>query len=178
MTEFKKINENVWEVEKEGDMKVPARIYGDEEIIKTLKEEERSDWSSLRQLLNVSTLPGLQGYALALADVHPGYGAPIGSVGAFDMNEGVINFGLIGFDINCLPGDSKVLHEHGYSKSIKDFDGKWLDEKIKCLNPTTKLKNTKIKAFMKRFSEKALEAETESGKKIISTKEHPFFTKD
>jgi tRNA-splicing ligase RtcB len=39
--------------------------------------------------------------SMAMADVHPGYGFPIGGVGAFDVETGVIAVGGIGFDINC-----------------------------------------------------------------------------
>lgn len=101
MSDLKQIEEYVWELPKDGDMNVPGRVYGDERIIEHLYEEDKTDWSALRQLKNVATLPGLQKYALALADVHPGYGSPIGGVAAFDMEDGVITFGAVGFDINC-----------------------------------------------------------------------------
>jgi len=53
------------------------------------------------QLYNVACLPGIQKYALAMSDVHPGYGFPIGGVGAFDVEQGVISVAGVGFDINC-----------------------------------------------------------------------------
>lgn len=82
-------------------MRVEGRVYCDKHMMSVLLEEEKTGWSSLKQLRNIACLPGIQKYALALADIHPGYGAPIGSISAFDMNEGVINFASIGFDINC-----------------------------------------------------------------------------
>ena len=83
-------------------MSVPVRIYGDTNLINHLKEEEKKqDWNPVNQLKNVASLPGIQRYALALPDVHVGYGSPIGAVSAFDMETGVIVFGNIGFDINC-----------------------------------------------------------------------------
>ena len=39
--------------------------------------------------------------SLAMADIHPGYGFPIGGVGAFDIETGVISVAGVGFDINC-----------------------------------------------------------------------------
>jgi tRNA-splicing ligase RtcB len=36
-----------------------------------------------------------------MPDVHQGYGASIGGVGAFDINKGVIVPGFVGYDINC-----------------------------------------------------------------------------
>lgn len=53
------------------------------------------------QLANVATLPGLVGDALAMPDIHYGYGFPVGGVAAFDMTEGVVSPGGIGYDINC-----------------------------------------------------------------------------
>ena len=101
MTKIKQIDKFVWEIEKEGEMRVPARLYVDSEMINVLKEEEKTNWSTLRQLKNVAAFPGLQKHVLALADCHPGYGSPIGGVFASDLNEGVITFGGVGFDINC-----------------------------------------------------------------------------
>ncbi|MCX8158581.1 MAG: RtcB family protein [Candidatus Diapherotrites archaeon] len=98
---LKQISKYIWELSKENQMNVCGRIYGDETLIKILEEEEKTNWSSLRQLRNLASLPGIQKYAIALADVHPGYGAPIGSISAFDLEEGVITFATIGFDINC-----------------------------------------------------------------------------
>src|SRR5690606_15546399 len=39
--------------------------------------------------------------ALAMPDIHWGYGFPIGGVAAFSVDEGVISPGGVGFDINC-----------------------------------------------------------------------------
>ncbi|MBN2127020.1 MAG: RtcB family protein [Candidatus Diapherotrites archaeon] len=101
MSELNQLEGFVWEMPKEGNMNVPARLYVDKEMIETLKEEEKTNWSTLRQLRNVASLQGIQKHAIALSDCHPGYGAPIGGVAAFDLMEGLITFGIVGFDINC-----------------------------------------------------------------------------
>jgi len=105
MQDFKlrKIHDWLWEMPRQGAMKVPGRIYGDREIIKTLREEvdKGAEWNALLQIYNVAALPGIVKYALAMSDVHPGYGFPIGGVGAFDVEEGVISVAGVGFDINC-----------------------------------------------------------------------------
>ena len=118
MSEIKKINDYLWTAPKENGMNVEARIYADRQLIDILREEEKTEWSSLKQLRNLASLPGIQKYALALADVHPGYGAPIGSVSAFDLEEGVITFASIGFDINC-----------GVRTMITPFSVKEIEEK-------------------------------------------------
>ncbi|MFN3822214.1 MAG: RtcB family protein, partial [bacterium] len=53
------------------------------------------------QVANVATLPGIVGVSLAMPDIHWGYGFPIGGVAAFDLEEGVISPGGVGYDINC-----------------------------------------------------------------------------
>ncbi len=92
-----KVSENVWEIpvtEKEG-MRVPARIYASEKLFREM------DQGVFEQVTNVACLPGIRRYALCMPDGHWGYGFPIGGVAAFDVNEGIISPGGIGFDINC-----------------------------------------------------------------------------
>ena len=92
-----KISDHLWEIpatEKEG-MKVPARIFGTDKLIKEM------DQGVFEQITNVATLPGIQQHALCMPDGHWGYGFPIGGVAAFDLENGVISPGGIGFDINC-----------------------------------------------------------------------------
>ena len=93
-----KINDYLWEIPKThwDKMNVPARVYADEKLLEKVFEDR-----SMGQLVNVATLPGVQKYALAMPDIHEGYGFPIGGVAAFDMNEGVISPGGVGYDINC-----------------------------------------------------------------------------
>ena len=79
------------------DMRVPARIYLSESMFEDIKED-----LSLLQLVNVASLPGIQKYAIAMPDIHQGYGFPIGGVAATcDSEGGVISPGGIGYDINC-----------------------------------------------------------------------------
>lgn len=93
-----KISEYLWEVPKEhwDKMNVPARVYADEKLLEKVFEDR-----SMEQLVNVATLPGIQKYALAMPDIHEGYGFPIGGVAAFDMEEGIVSPGGVGYDINC-----------------------------------------------------------------------------
>ena len=54
-----------------------------------------------QQAANVAHLPGIVTASLAMPDIHWGYGFPIGGVAAFDLEEGVISPGGVGYDINC-----------------------------------------------------------------------------
>ena len=92
---LKKIEENVYELPKFGEMLAPARIFFSEKMIEMVEED------ALRQIANVATLPGIQKYSIGLSDMHVGYGFPIGGVAAFDIDKGVISPGGVGYDINC-----------------------------------------------------------------------------
>ncbi|MCS7203911.1 MAG: RtcB family protein [Thermodesulfovibrio sp.] len=76
-------------------MRTDGIIFVDE----TLEQELELD--SVRQVANVATLPGIVGNSLAMPDIHTGYGFAIGGVAAFDVEEGIISPGGVGYDINC-----------------------------------------------------------------------------
>ena len=93
---LEKIDDYRWLIPRSGDMRVPGLIFSSSELIAAVKEDQ-----SLVQVRNVATLPGIVNYALAMPDIHWGYGFPIGGVAAFDINEGVVSPGGVGYDINC-----------------------------------------------------------------------------
>ena len=98
MSEIKleKLDENRLIIPKAGKMRVPGIIYANEKIYQLLKGDE-----SAKQVANVACLPGIVNYSLAMPDVHWGYGFPIGGVAAFDLEEGIVSPGGVGYDINC-----------------------------------------------------------------------------
>src|SRR6516225_6847495 len=77
-------------------MRVPARVYADDELLAAMLEGE-----AMTQLANVATLPGVVGCVYGMPDMHEGYGFPVGGVAATLLPDGVISPGGIGFDINC-----------------------------------------------------------------------------
>ena len=93
---LERIENCLWEIPRQGGMRVPGRIFATEKLLAGLKED-----NSLRQVMNVAHLPGIVGYSLAMPDIHWGYGFPIGGVAAMELNEGVISPGGVGYDINC-----------------------------------------------------------------------------
>jgi tRNA-splicing ligase RtcB len=95
---LRRIGEVVWEipVEARPDMRVPARIFADEQLLDDIAGD-----SSFEQLQNVATLPGAVDAVLAMPDVHQGYGFPVGAVAATELPDGVVSPGGVGYDINC-----------------------------------------------------------------------------
>jgi len=93
---IKKINELIHVIEKEGKMKVPGKIYASKKIFDDIKNDK-----TISQVKNVAELPGIIRDSIALPDAHQGYGFPIGGVAAFDLDNGIISPGGVGYDINC-----------------------------------------------------------------------------
>ncbi len=94
--EIRKVNDNVWEIPREGAMKVPARIFSSAKLLEQAKRD-----LTLTQARNVACLAGIQRMSYVMPDAHQGYGFPIGGVAAFDLEDGVISPGGVGYDINC-----------------------------------------------------------------------------
>ena len=95
---LKKITDLIWEFPatvKPG-MRVPAHVFADTQLLSKMKKDH-----TFNQLINVTFLPGIYKYAIALPDAHEGYGFPIGGVAATDVETGVISPGGVGYDINC-----------------------------------------------------------------------------
>ena len=131
--ELLRLDDTTWEipVSARSDMRVPARIFADEEIL-----DEIAGDLSLEQLQNVATLPGVVGAAIAMPDIHQGYGFPVGGIAATELPDGVVSPGGVGYDINCgvrllaLPLDEKELGArrealvHEISRSVPAGAGK------------------------------------------------------
>ncbi len=94
--ELRKIDDYKWEIPQTGAMRVPGIVFASAALVDELRREE-----ACQQVANVATLPGILKASLAMPDIHWGYGFPIGGVAAFDMDEGIISPGGVGYDINC-----------------------------------------------------------------------------
>ncbi|PKL52310.1 MAG: RNA-splicing ligase RtcB [Nitrospira bacterium HGW-Nitrospira-1] len=97
LEKLRRIDETKLEVPvdyKQG-MRVPGIIYADSTLEKELEIQ------AIEQVANVATLPGIIKASLAMPDIHAGYGFTIGGVAAFDLKEGIISPGGVGYDINC-----------------------------------------------------------------------------
>jgi len=93
---IRRIDDYRWQVEPFGRMRVPGIVYTSAGMLDQVRHDE-----ALNQVANVATMPGILKAALAMPDIHWGYGFPIGGVAAFDWQEGVVSPGGVGYDINC-----------------------------------------------------------------------------
>src|SRR3954463_10811 len=86
MSEIRRIDDTLWEIPATArpDMRVPARVFADRELLDAIATDR-----SLEQLQNVATLPGIVDAALAMPDIHQGYGFPVGGLAATEVPDGV-----------------------------------------------------------------------------------------
>jgi tRNA-splicing ligase RtcB len=175
MSEIKlnKLADYLWEIPQEGNMLAPARIYATEKMLPNLLAD-----NAPQQAANVAHMPGIVGYSLAMPDIHWGYGFPIGGVAAFDVNSGVISPGGVGYDINCLKGDTRVLCAHGFSRTIAEMENDRQAAEVRCQNFSEgKDEATKVVGYLKRRpSTPVYRLTTDAGDEIIATADHPFWT--
>ena len=94
----KKIGNMTYKIEKDEalGMKVPVIIYADDQLLEKMMNDR-----TIKQAVNVSTIPGILQNVVVLPDGHEGYGFPVGGVAAMDAEEGMISPGGVGYDINC-----------------------------------------------------------------------------
>jgi len=93
---LERLDDTRWRIRRHGRMNTDAVVYASQPLVDAISGDQ-----CLQQLVNVATLPGIVGQALAMPDIHGGYGFPIGGVAAFDLDDGVVSPGGVGYDINC-----------------------------------------------------------------------------
>ena len=170
---FERLSQYKYRIPREGKMEVDAAFYASERILADLEAE---DYASLSQLRNVATLPGVVEPALTMPDIHWGYGFPIGGVAAFDPErDGVVSPGGIGFDINCLPPGTRVLHADGYTRPIETLDEE--QAPLLCgwrlgLRPEP----AQVALLLSREADRLLRLTTRAGFSLRATPDHPIYT--
>ncbi len=97
MRVIKQVRPAVWEIPKtfKPYMNVPVRIYMTKEML------DNTELGAIQQAMNVAALPGIVKASIMMPDAHWGYGFCVGGVAAFDLEEGIISPGGVGYDINC-----------------------------------------------------------------------------
>jgi tRNA-splicing ligase RtcB len=175
---LEKIDDYRWRIPKsyKPGMRVDGIIYADEKLLKDIRQDKAPE-----QVANVAFLPGIVKASLAMPDIHWGYGPSIGAVFATDISkDGIITPAGVGFDINCLSGDTRIRMQNGYYLTIKELEKNWDRFNTLCIDFNKfKEKTTPIIRFIKRKPyNKIYKITTEAGDEIIASEDHPFWTPD
>jgi len=137
----KKISEFLFEIPMQKKMIVPGWMFLSDDLF------ENVDPGAMEQLSNISSLPGIELHSIGLPDMHYGYGAPIGSVAAFNVDEGGVSPGMCGFDINC---GIRLLRTNLDISEVKPKLKKLLNEIFR-LVPVGVGKHSKLKLTREKF---------------------------
>lgn len=78
-------------------MHVPGKLFASDVLMENIKKDSKT----IEQVKNVAQLRGIVGESIAMPDAHQGYGFCIGGVAAFNIENGIISPGGVGYDINC-----------------------------------------------------------------------------
>jgi tRNA-splicing ligase RtcB len=167
---LERVREHVWEIPQEGEMRVPARVLASERLLEEIKQDR-----TLQQLRNTTHMPGIRKYALCMPDGHQGYGFPVGGVAGIDAEDGCISPGAVGYDINCLPGDTEVSLSHGRYVPIKDLEGRFEDDRAVVATGEARA-SSDIRLFTESGTQPVYEVETAEGDTIRATADHQFQT--
>ena len=83
---LEKIDDYRWLIPRtyKAGMRTDTMIFASEQLLEAIRRDQ-----SLEQAANVAMLPGIVGRALAMPDIHQGYGFPIGGVAAVDEEQAV-----------------------------------------------------------------------------------------
>lgn len=149
-------------------MRTPGLIYASEKLIESIRKDNAPE-----QVANVATLPGIVGKSMAMPDIHWGYGFPIGGVACMDAEEGVISPGGVGYDINCISGESKILMGDGGLGEIKNVD---MGEKVYVFNKEKGVIEKSDVSLILEKQDKIFEVTTKTGYLLRLTLDHPIFT--
>jgi len=164
-----KVRDYVWEMPPEDGMRVPARVFASEALL-----EEIADDRTLQQLRNTTHLPGVEKYAICMPDGHQGYGFPVGGVAGINAENGCISPGAVGYDINCLTGDTDVRLSFGRKLPIADLRERFEDEAA--LVAGDELTESDLRLFTESGERQVFEMRTQTGRTVRATGDHPFLT--
>src|SRR3954451_21400313 len=97
------------------------RIKGDNVDVLAWPDPAEIESVALDQWRNIASLPWVFHHVAAMADVHYGKGATVGSVIAM---KDAVSPAAVGVDIGCFTGDTRLVLASGRSATLVEMDGK------------------------------------------------------
>ena len=168
---LEQVREHVWEIPQTGEMRVPGRVLASEALLEEITQDR-----SLQQLRDTTHLPGIQQQAICMPDGHQGYGFPVGGVAALDAETGCISPGAVGYDINCVAGESEVRLSFGRRIRIDDLADRFENEQALVAGDSPVA--SPIRLFTESGEKTVYELTTTTGECIETTGGHEFHTPD
>jgi len=149
------------------------RIKGDKVDVLAWADPAEIESVALDQLRNIARLPWVFHHVAAMADVHYGKGATVGSVIAM---KGAVSPAAVGVDIGCFTGDTRVLLANGRSATLLDLLGKSCE--VFCCTPTGRVMMSRAVARKTRSLAPLVRVVLDHGEAIRCTPDHLFLLRD
>jgi len=131
--------------------------------------------NALEQAKNVANLPFTYKHIAIMSDAHAGIGCSIGTVCA---TKGVVLPALVGVDISCFTGDTKIPLLDGTQSSLKELEEKGKDVYVYSLDEEGNVKVGKATPIKTRDRSNLLEITISGGCTIKCTPDHKFMLLD
>ncbi len=149
---LKEVDKNTWESKNVGN--VPIKLYANKNLLKKMEDDV------FKQAANAAFLPGILKFSYLFSDAHIGYGVPVGWAGAFDLDEGIISPGAIGFDINC---GMRLIKTNLTLKEVKPKIKELIDTLFKMIPAGVGSNSPQMLTNLKNLSKSDLKEITEEG---------------
>ncbi|WP_423792996.1 RtcB family protein [Methanocaldococcus indicus] len=183
--EDKRFVKDIWNKLKNGkeikDVRIPLNFPSYEDFIKERKVGDGLVWDEIESIEEVKDIDEVYDFTINHKDhnfIADSFLVSncIGGVAAFDQKEGIISPGGVGFDINCLTPNSKILTEDNYFIKLDKLKEK-LDYNLKIYNLENGEDNSKILLISERYAnEEIIRIKTEFGRVLEGSKDHPVLT--
>src|SRR4051812_24795607 len=145
------------------------RIKGDNVDVLAWADPAEIESVALDQLRNISSLPWVFHHVAAMADVHYGKGATVGSVIAM---KDAVSPAAVGVDIGCFTGDTKVVVADGRSVPLRELEGKSCE--VYCCTPGGRVMMSRAVARKTRSRAPLVRVLLDHGESIRCTPDHLF----
>jgi tRNA-splicing ligase RtcB (3'-phosphate/5'-hydroxy nucleic acid ligase) len=128
---------------------------------------------ALDQLRNIASLPWVFHHVAAMADVHFGKGATVGSVIAM---KDAVSPAAVGVDIGCFAGDTAVALASGRTATLRDLEGQSFV--VYSCTPSGRTVMSRAVARKTRTNAPLVRMLLDSGEQIRCTPDHLFLLRN
>jgi tRNA-splicing ligase RtcB len=151
------------------------RIQGRKVDILAWSKPSEIESVALDQLKNISSLPWVFHHVAAMADVHYGKGATVGSVIAM---KGAVSPAAVGVDIGCFTGDTQVPLASGRDAKLSELAASGGEHPIYSCTPSGRIVMALATARKTRRDAAVLCVTLDNGERIRCTPDHEFMLCD
>src|SRR4051794_35774112 len=149
------------------------RIKGDKVDVLAWADPTEIESVALDQLRNIASLPWVFHHVAAMADVHYGKGATVGSVIAM---KDAVSPAAVGVDIGCFTGDTVGALANGRTGTLRDLHGQTVE--VYSSTPSGRVVTTRALSRKTRTEATLVRVLLDHGEAIRCTPDHLFLLRN